>query len=66
MKIKLDEQGIDLTYLLECVERDLIEQALKKASTSAGAARLLGLKRTTLVEKRKKYRLPIRPKGRLK
>ena len=50
--------GIDLRAYLENLERRLITQALASAGgTVAHAARLLGLRRTTLVEKLRKYDL---------
>jgi len=51
----LPEEGIDLREHLLSIERSLIEQALQRAGgTVAQAARLLGLRRTTLVEKLRK------------
>jgi sigma-54 specific flagellar transcriptional regulator A len=45
-------QGSDLKSFLQSIESDLIEQALDVAGgTTAKAARLLGMQRTTLVEK---------------
>jgi sigma-54 dependent transcriptional regulator, flagellar regulatory protein len=50
--------GLDLRAYLENLERRLITQALQSAGgTVAHAARLLGLRRTTLVEKLRKYEL---------
>jgi sigma-54 dependent transcriptional regulator, flagellar regulatory protein len=50
--------GFDLRAYLESLERQLIERALESAGgTVAHAARLLGLRRTTLVEKLRKYAL---------
>jgi sigma-54 specific flagellar transcriptional regulator A len=50
--------GLDLRAYLENLERRLIAQALESAGgTVAHAARLLGLRRTTLVEKLRKYEL---------
>ena len=50
--------GFDLRAYLENLERRLITQALESAGgTVAQAARLLGLRRTTLVEKLRKYEL---------
>jgi len=50
--------GLDLRAYLENLERRLITQALESAGgTVAHAARLLGLRRTTLVEKLRKYEL---------
>jgi sigma-54 dependent transcriptional regulator, flagellar regulatory protein len=50
--------GIDLRAHLLAIERTLIEQALKRsAGTVAHAARLLNLRRTTLVERLRKLEL---------
>lgn len=50
--------GFDLRNYLESLEQRLIVRALEEASgTVAHAARLLGLRRTTLVEKLRKYSL---------
>ena len=52
---RLPEDGIDLRAHLLAIERRLIEQALERANgTVAQAARLLNLRRTTLVEKLRK------------
>ena len=52
--------GFDLRAYLESLERRLIERALQSAGgTVAHAARLLGLRRTTLVEKLRKYALGV-------
>ncbi len=51
----LPDEGIDLRAHLNTIERRLIEQALDRSGgTVAHAARLLGLRRTTLVEKLRK------------
>jgi sigma-54 specific flagellar transcriptional regulator A len=51
-------RGFDLREYLESLERRLIVRALHSAGgTVAQAARLLGLRRTTLVEKLRKYAL---------
>jgi sigma-54 dependent transcriptional regulator, flagellar regulatory protein len=51
----LPEEGMDLRAHLLAIERRLVEQALERANgTVAHAARLLGLRRTTLVEKLRK------------
>ena len=51
----LPEEGIDLRAHLQNIERQLIEQALQRSNgTVAQAARLLNLRRTTLVEKMRK------------
>ena len=50
--LELPERGLDLRQLLGHIERELIEQALDRcAGNRSQAAKLLGLKRTTLVEK---------------
>ena len=51
----LPESGLDLRAHLVAIERRLIEQALQRSrGTVAQAARLLNLRRTTLVEKMRK------------
>jgi len=56
--VALPEEGMDLRAYLENLERSLITKALEAAGgTVAQAARLLGLRRTTLVEKLRKYGL---------
>jgi len=53
--LDLPESGIDLPGLVAQIEKDLIERALTRTAQNRGAAaRLLGLKRTTLVEKLKR------------
>jgi sigma-54 specific flagellar transcriptional regulator A len=55
---RLPEHGVDLKAHLAGIERALICGALEQArGTVAQAARLLGLQRTTLVEKLRKYEL---------
>ena len=55
---QLPEKGIDLKEYLGNLERDLIEQALDEAdSVVARAAEKLQIRRTTLVEKIRKYGL---------
>jgi sigma-54 specific flagellar transcriptional regulator A len=52
---RLPENGVDLRAHLTLIERSLISQALQRAGgTVAHAARLLSLRRTTLVEKLRK------------
>ena len=52
---KLPEHGLDLREHLLAIERALIDQALQRSrGTVAHAARLLNLRRTTLVEKMRK------------
>jgi sigma-54 dependent transcriptional regulator, flagellar regulatory protein len=54
----LPRGGIDLKDHLSAIEIGLIRRALEEADgTVAGAARLLRIRRTTLVEKLRKYRL---------
>ncbi len=55
--VNLPEQGLDLNHFLAGAERDLISRALDRTGGNKGrAARLLGIKRTTLVEKLKRQR----------
>jgi len=57
-RIKLDEKGIRLKEMLESIERDLILQALERTGgVKNKAAKLLGLNRTTLIEKIKKFKI---------
>ena len=54
--LDLPADGIDLPALVAQIERDLIDRALVRTDRNKGAAaRLLGLKRTTLVEKLKRF-----------
>jgi sigma-54 specific flagellar transcriptional regulator A len=56
--IELPRGGIDLKDHLSVIEAGLIRRALEEADgTIAEAARLLRMRRTTLVEKLRKYRL---------
>jgi sigma-54 specific flagellar transcriptional regulator A len=56
--VQLPPEGIDLRDHLFTIERDLIQQALSRAGgTVAHAARLLKLRRTTLVEKLRKFHM---------
>ena len=53
--LQLPENGIDLPALIGQIEKDFIDRALARTAQNRGAAaRLLGLKRTTLVEKLKR------------
>jgi DNA-binding NtrC family response regulator len=55
--VSLPEEGVDLDALVASIERELIQRSLERTGGNKGqAARLLNLKRTTLVEKLK--RLP--------
>lgn len=62
---ELPAEGIDLRGHLDAIERALVQQALDRSSgTVAHAARLLGLRRTTLVEKLRKLGEPaLEPAG---
>jgi two-component system, NtrC family, response regulator PilR len=54
--VELPGGGIDLPELIAQIEKDMIERALTRTEQNKGAAaRLLGLKRTTLVEKLKRF-----------
>ncbi len=56
--VELPRGGMDLKDHLSAIEIGLIRKALAEADgTVAGAARLLRMRRTTLVEKLRKYRL---------
>ncbi len=56
--LELPRGGIDLKDHLSAIEIGLIRKALEEADgTVAEAARLLRMRRTTLVEKLRKYRL---------
>jgi sigma-54 dependent transcriptional regulator, flagellar regulatory protein len=57
-KFALPRGGIDLKDHLSAIEVGLIRKALEEShGTVAEAARLLRMRRTTLVEKLRKYRL---------
>jgi DNA-binding NtrC family response regulator len=54
--LDLPEEGLDLPAVVAQIEKDLIDRALARTEQNKGAAaRLLGLKRTTLVEKLKRF-----------
>ena len=54
--LDLPEKGLDLPALIAQIEKDMIGRALSRTDQNKGAAaRLLGLKRTTLVEKLKRF-----------
>ncbi|MFQ5739153.1 MAG: sigma-54-dependent transcriptional regulator [Acidobacteriota bacterium] len=56
--ISLPEEGIDLPSVMAALERHLIHQSLERTGGNKGkAARLLHLKRTTLVEKLRRMSL---------
>jgi DNA-binding NtrC family response regulator len=53
--VTLPEGGLDLVAFMSSIERELIQRSLERTSGNKGrAARLLHLKRTTLVEKLKR------------
>jgi len=53
--VALPEEGLDLDEFITNVERELIQRSLERTGGNKGqAAKLLGLKRTTLVEKLKR------------
>jgi DNA-binding NtrC family response regulator len=53
--LALPEDGVDLAALVAKIERELIERSLERTGGNKGqAAKLLSLKRTTLVEKLKR------------
>jgi DNA-binding NtrC family response regulator len=53
--VSLPENGVDLVALISSIERELIQRSLERTGGNKGqAARLLNLKRTTLVEKLKR------------
>jgi two-component system response regulator PilR (NtrC family) len=54
--VDLPEEGVDLDAYVAAIERDLIERSLERTGGNKGqAAKLLNLKRTTLVEKLKRF-----------
>jgi transcriptional regulator with PAS, ATPase and Fis domain len=60
----MSEEGLDLTNAVEEFENRLIEEALRRTKgNKQAAARLLGLKRTTLVAKLRRRRGPIAAAG---
>ena len=53
--VTLPEDGVDLDAFMANIERELIQRSLERTGGNKGqAARLLSLKRTTLVEKLKR------------
>jgi nitrogen regulation protein NR(I) len=56
--IEIGESGIDLNEMVGALERDMITKALEKSGgVRSKAAQLLGLNRTTLLEKMKKMKI---------
>jgi len=57
---ELPSDGLEMRDYLNAIERCLIDQALERSQgVVAHAARLLGLRRTTLVEKLRKFAIPV-------
>jgi DNA-binding NtrC family response regulator len=53
--IQFPEEGVDLDRFVASIERELIERSLQRTGGNKGrAAKLLNMKRTTLVEKLKR------------
>jgi DNA-binding NtrC family response regulator len=53
--VALPDEGLDLDAFIAHIERDLIQRSLERTGGNKGrAAKLLSLKRTTLVEKLKR------------
>ena len=58
--VEFPEAGVDLPGMVEQIERDLIARALSRTGgNKAAAATLLNIKRTTLVEKLKRFQAPL-------
>lgn len=58
VKADLNSNSFDLKQHLEAIEINLIQEALQKShGIVANAARILGIRRTTLIEKMKKYQI---------
>ena len=58
MSLDLTEQGIDMVAAITEIERKLINQAIRlSGGVKARAAQLLGINRTTLVEKMKRLKM---------
>lgn len=63
----LPEEGVSLMNLVHQIEMDLISQSLIAAKgNKAAAARLLGLERTTLLEKMRKTGMKLNPPTRIR
>ncbi|MBI4766017.1 MAG: sigma-54-dependent Fis family transcriptional regulator [Deltaproteobacteria bacterium] len=57
-EVVLPDQGVNMNTLVEEMEKSLIQQAIRKSKgVKSKAAELLGLKRTTLLEKMKKFEM---------
>jgi DNA-binding NtrC family response regulator len=58
--MEFPDAGVDLPGVVDQIERDLIARALSRTGgNKAAAATLLNVKRTTLVEKLKRFQAPI-------
>ena len=58
VSVRLPGDGIDLKEYLASLERDIIKEALDESNgVVQAAAELLGMRRTTLVEKIKRHNL---------
>jgi DNA-binding NtrC family response regulator len=58
--MEFPDAGVDLPGVVDQIERDLIARALSRTGgNKAAAATLLNVKRTTLVEKLKRFQTPI-------
>ena len=61
-KIEIPEEGVCLNTIVSNIEKELILQSLKKTSgNKKRAAALLGLKRTTLIQKIKRRNIILEP-----
>jgi DNA-binding NtrC family response regulator len=59
--VRIDDEGISLDRVLSDFEGRLVYQALESANwTKTQAARLLNIKRTTLIEKMKRLGIPLK------
>jgi two-component system, NtrC family, response regulator PilR len=60
VRIELPQAGVELLGLLESIELSLIEQALRRCEgNKTQASALLGLNRTTLVEKMRRHGMEL-------
>jgi len=58
--LEIGESGIDLNEMVSSMERNMIRKALEKAGgVRSKAAQLLGINRTTLLEKMKKMGIEL-------
>jgi transcriptional regulator with GAF, ATPase, and Fis domain len=64
IKSDLDRHNFDLKQHIATIEINLINEALDKAhGIVAAAARILGVRRTTLIEKMKRYQIVREARG---